>query len=64
MSRDQSIRQPAGRLVRERGSRVIAQDAAGCAVYGMPKAVIESDLADRATQLAAIPATIHRELRK
>ena len=34
------------RLLRSRGSSVIAQDAASCVVYGMPKCVVEAGLAD------------------
>lgn len=34
------------RVIREKGGRIIAQNEASCAVYGMPKAVVDAGLAD------------------
>jgi two-component system chemotaxis response regulator CheB len=44
--------------LKRRGGRVFAQDECGCMVYGMPKAVIEQDLADRVLPLARIAPAI------
>lgn len=50
------------RLVRERGGRVIAQAPEGCAVFGMPKAVIEEGLADVVAPLERIADAILGEV--
>ena len=42
------------RGLKARGGRVVAQAAEGCAVFGMPKAVIEHGLADAVLPLEAI----------
>jgi two-component system chemotaxis response regulator CheB len=46
------------RVVKAAGGRVIAQAAAGCAVYGMPKAVVEAGLADAVVPLEGIAAIV------
>ena len=50
------------RLIRARGGQVIAQHPEGCTVYGMPKAVIEEQLADRVAPLEKIASWIVRML--
>lgn len=45
-------------LVRRHGGRVVAQAAEGCAVYGMPKAVIEGGHADVVVPLERVAETI------
>jgi len=44
--------------VRARGGWCIAQDQASCAVYGMPRSVIEAGQADEVVALAELPARI------
>lgn len=46
------------RMVKAAGGYVITQSAAGCAVYGMPKAVAEAGLADAVVPLESIAATL------
>ncbi len=46
------------REIKNRGGRVIAESKESCVVYGMPKAVIESGLADRVVPLNEIPGEI------
>lgn len=46
------------RAVKAAGGHVIAQAAEGCAVYGMPKAVVEAGLVDAVLPLDAIAAAI------
>jgi|688.fasta_scaffold67083_5 two-component system chemotaxis response regulator CheB len=46
--------------IRREGGYVVAQAAAGCAVYGMPKAVAEEGLADSVLPLDDIAAAIAR----
>lgn len=46
------------RKVRERGGWCIAQDQTSCAVYGMPRSVIEAGQADEVVALADLPARI------
>jgi two-component system chemotaxis response regulator CheB len=46
------------RLLKERGAQVIAQDAASCVVYGMPRQIVEHGLADAIRPLDAIADTI------
>jgi two-component system chemotaxis response regulator CheB len=46
------------RELKRRGAFVIAQHADGCVVYGMPKAVVEEQLADRVVTLERIAGTI------
>lgn len=42
------------RLLKRRGAYVIAQDAASCVVYGMPRSVVEAQLADEIVPLDAL----------
>jgi len=46
------------REIKNRGGRTIAESKESCVVYGMPKAVIESGLADRVVPLDEIPGEI------
>ncbi len=50
------------RRVREAGGIVLAQDERDCVVYGMPRAVIEADLADAVGTLDELPPLIERAL--
>lgn len=52
------------RLAREQGGMVIAQDADGCVVFGMPKSVINAGLADKVVPIVKIPSTIESIVRK
>lgn len=47
-------------LVRAAGGRVLAQDAEGCTVFGMPKSVIKSGLAQEVVKLPQIASTLER----
>ena len=49
-------------LVRASGAYVIAQQADGCTVYGMPKAVIAAGLADQIVKLPAIAGALTRAI--
>jgi two-component system chemotaxis response regulator CheB len=51
------------KLLKERGARVIAQDATSCVVYGMPRQVIEHGLADMVRPLDAIADAIEQTVR-
>lgn len=51
------------RLVRQHGGRVIAQDPEGCAVFGMPKAVIDAGLADAVVPIDRMAETILADVR-
>jgi len=51
------------RGLKERGAYVIAQHPDGCTVYGMPKAVIEGELADRVVRLNEIAAALINQIR-
>jgi len=46
------------RLLKDRGAHVIAQHPEGCVVYGMPKAVVEEELADAIVPLPEIAGVI------
>jgi len=48
------------RRVKAAGGTVIAQDEATCVVYGMPRAVVETGLADVVSPLGLIPETLCR----
>jgi two-component system, chemotaxis family, protein-glutamate methylesterase/glutaminase len=48
------------RLIKQRGGKVIAQHPDGCVVYGMPKSVVEEQLADRVVPLEKIASWIVR----
>ncbi|MCW2924204.1 MAG: response regulator receiver modulated CheB methylesterase [Thermoleophilia bacterium] len=50
------------RAVREAGGIVLAQDEADCVVYGMPRQVVEADLADATGTLPELPELIERAL--
>ena len=50
------------RRVCEAGGIVIAQDESDCVVYGMPRNVIEHDLADAVGTLPEIPVLVERAL--
>jgi two-component system chemotaxis response regulator CheB len=52
------------RSLKQRGSFVIAQHPDGCAVYGMPKAVVDEQLADQVLPLERIPGALTRRVRK
>ncbi len=45
-------------LMKQDGSDIIAQDEDSCAVYGMPRAVVEAGIADMVAPLEQIPAEI------
>jgi two-component system, chemotaxis family, protein-glutamate methylesterase/glutaminase len=51
------------RSVKERGGLVIAQHPDGCTVYGIPKAVIDAELADQILPLNQLPAAVIRAVR-
>jgi two-component system, chemotaxis family, protein-glutamate methylesterase/glutaminase len=50
-------------LVREHGGHFVRQDADGCTVYGMPKFVTRSGIANMVVKLPRIAATISGMLR-
>lgn len=50
------------RQLKQRGACVIAQHPEGCAVFGMPKAVIDEQLADRIVPLGGIAAALMNQL--
>lgn len=52
------------RLVRRAGGTVLAQDEATSIVYGMPRAVVEADLADEVVPLDDMVAAIVRQSRR
>ena len=47
--------------VRRRGGRILAEAESTCTVYGMPRAVVEADLADNVLPLHELPAAIAAE---
>jgi two-component system, chemotaxis family, protein-glutamate methylesterase/glutaminase len=49
------------REVRDRGGRVIAEAESSCAVYGMPRAVVEARLADEVVALEELHEAIAQE---
>lgn len=49
------------KAVRENGGRILAEAEASCVVYGMPRAVVEENLADQVLELRDLPAAIARE---
>lgn len=51
------------KLLKQRGAHVMAQDAASCVVYGMPRQIIESNLADLIRPLGEIAETIDQAVR-
>ena len=50
--------------LKQAGGYVFAQSQDDCAVYGMPKAVIENGLADRTLSLGKIAPAIVRHLKR
>jgi two-component system chemotaxis response regulator CheB len=50
-------------LLKQRGAHILAQDAASCVVYGMPRQVIESGLADMVRPLDGIAEAIEQAVR-
>jgi two-component system chemotaxis response regulator CheB len=50
------------RLLKEKGGVVWAQDEQSCVVYGMPKAVVSSGLADNQLTVETMAQTIRRVL--
>ena len=51
------------RALRQADARILAQDAASCVVYGMPKAVVDDGLADQIVPLDRLAAAVTRTLR-
>jgi two-component system, chemotaxis family, protein-glutamate methylesterase/glutaminase len=51
------------KLLKDRGAFVIAQDAASCVVYGMPRQIIEHGLADLVCPLGTIAEAIDQVVR-
>lgn len=51
------------RELKRRGAFVIAQHQEGCVVYGMPKAIVEEQLADRVVPLDEIAVAVLERLR-
>jgi two-component system chemotaxis response regulator CheB len=49
------------RAVKRRGGRVLVEAESTCTVYGMPRAIVEADLADRVLPLHELPAAIVEE---
>lgn len=52
------------RAIKRQGGTVFAQHPDGCVVYGMPKAVVDEQLADRVIPLDRIASWIVREVQK
>jgi len=50
------------RVIKQRGGHVITQDADGCAVFGMPKAVADALLSDEALPLGRIAEGLTRRV--
>lgn len=50
------------RAIKQRGGHVISQDAAGCAVFGMPKAVVDAQLSDEILPLGRIAEGLTRRV--
>ncbi len=51
------------RALKQAGGYVFAQDQADCVVYGMPKAVIEEQLADRTLPLGKVAPAVVRHIK-
>jgi two-component system chemotaxis response regulator CheB len=49
------------RAVRARGGRILAEAESSCAVYGMPRAIVEADLADGVHDLSELHEAIAAE---
>lgn len=52
------------RTIVENGGQVIAQDEKSCCVYGMPKAVVEANLASKVLDVESIAQFLRRSLCK
>jgi two-component system chemotaxis response regulator CheB len=50
------------RAVRERGGRILAEAESTCTVYGMPRAIVEAQLADEVLPLGELAAAIASEV--
>jgi two-component system chemotaxis response regulator CheB len=50
-------------LLKDCGARIVSQHADGCVVYGMPKSVAESGLADRIVRLKHVATVLCQETR-
>ncbi len=50
-------------LIHQNNGYVLAQDADGCTVFGMPKSVIKAELADQVIPLEKLASTIRKILR-
>jgi two-component system chemotaxis response regulator CheB len=50
------------REVRARGGRIIAEAESSCTVYGMPRAIVEADLADEVVPLGELAEAIANEV--
>jgi two-component system chemotaxis response regulator CheB len=48
-------------VVKRRGGKILAEDESTCTVYGMPRAVVEANLADAVMPLPDLPAAIAAE---
>ncbi len=46
------------KLIKNAGGKIIAQDEASCVVYGMPKSIVDADLADAVVPLEEIASAI------
>lgn len=51
------------KLLKQRGAHIVAQDAASCVVYGMPRQIVEHGLADMVRPLDKIAETIDQAVR-
>jgi two-component system chemotaxis response regulator CheB len=49
------------REVRRRGGRILAEAESSCTVYGMPRAIVEAELADGVHDLSRLPEAIAAE---
>jgi two-component system chemotaxis response regulator CheB len=50
--------------LKQRGGHVFAQHRDDCVVYGMPKAVVDAELADRVLPIGKIAPAIVRHLKR
>ena len=46
------------KLIKEAGGKIVVQDEESCVVYGMPRSIVEADLADAVVPLEEIAATL------
>ncbi len=51
------------RAIRNAGGKVIAQDEESCVIYGMPRSVVEADLADAVVPLEDLASTLNEAVR-